>query len=81
MKLRRAGASSTFNTAGRERCDRLAGVEQGLGADAGVVRALAGDAVALGDGHAQAAVGERARAVLTGRAGADQDHTQSVMRL
>ena len=52
---------------------RLAGAQQRLGRDARVVRALAADQLALHQGHAQAAVGQRPGAVLAGRAATHHD--------
>ena len=54
--------------------DRLAWAQQGLRRDAGVVRALAADELALDQGDAKAALGQRAGAVLTRRASAEDDH-------
>ena len=54
--------------------DRLARPQQRLRRDARPVRALAADELALDDGHAQAALGQRARAVLARRAAAEHDH-------
>ena len=51
----------------------LAGAQQRLGRDAGPVGALAADELPLDEGDAQPALGERAGAVLTGRAAADDD--------
>ena len=53
--------------------DRLARAQQRLGRDARPVRALPAHQLALHDGHAQAAFGQGARAVLARRAGADHD--------
>ena len=53
---------------------RLAGTQQRLRRDAGPVRALAADELALDERDAQAALGERAGAVLARRAAADDDH-------
>ena len=54
--------------------DRLARAQQRLRRDARPVRALAADQLALDDGHAQAALGQGARAVLARRAAAEHDH-------
>ena len=56
------------------RVDGLAGAQQRLGRDAGLVRALAADQLALDHRDPQPAVGQRARTVLPGRASADDDH-------
>src|SRR5262249_58967803 len=53
--------------------DGLARAQQRLRRDAGPVRALAAHELALDDGHAQAALGQRARAVLAPRAAAEHD--------
>ena len=53
---------------------RLARTQQRLGRDARPVRALAADQLALDDGDAQAALGQRAGAVLARRAAAEHDH-------
>ena len=53
---------------------RLAGPQERLRRDAGPVRALAADQLALDERHAKTAFGERPGAVLTGRAAADHDH-------
>ena len=47
--------------------------EQGLGRDAGPVGALASHQLTLDHGDAETALGQRAGAVLTGRAGAEDD--------
>jgi hypothetical protein len=47
--------------------------KEGLGRDAGPVRAFAADQLAFDDGDAQAALGERAGAVLAGGAGPEDD--------
>ena len=47
--------------------------QQRLGRDARPVGALAADELAFDDGDAQAALGQRAGAVLAGRAGAEDD--------
>ena len=52
---------------------RLARPQQRLGRDAGVVRALTADQLALDDRDLQAAVRQRAGAVLAGRTGAQDD--------
>ena len=52
----------------------LAGAQERLRRDARPVRALAADQLALDERDAKAALGERARAVLAGRAAADHDH-------
>ena len=52
---------------------RLAGAQQRLRRDARPVGALAADELALDERDAQAALGERAGAVLAGRAAADDD--------
>ena len=52
---------------------RLAGAQQGLGRDAGPVRALASGQLPLDYRHPQAAVGQLARAVLARRAGPHDD--------
>ena len=52
---------------------RLAGAQQRLGRDARPVRALAADELALDHGNAQPALGERAGAVLSRRASAEDD--------
>ena len=63
---------------GRRRVARrvhgLARAQQRLGRDAGPVGALAADQLALDDGDPQAALGQRAGAVLAGRAAAEDDH-------
>ena len=58
---------------------RLAGPQQRLGRDAGVVRALAAGQLALHDGDPQPALGQLARAVLAGRPGAQHDHVVVVV--
>ena len=77
MKSRHASAASTSTCAGAAasfaRVRRLAGAQQRLGRDAGPVRALAADELALDQRDTQAAFGERTRAVLAGRAAADDD--------
>ena len=77
MKSRQASAASTSTSAGRGRLvrgvRRLARAQQRLGRDARPVRALAADELALDERDAQAALGERAGAVLAGRAAADDD--------
>ena len=78
MKSRQARAAST-STSARRRClaravDRLAGPQQRLGGNAGPVGALAADQLTLDDRDAQAALGQRARAVLAGRAASEHDH-------
>ena len=52
--------------------DGFAGAQQCLGGDAGPVRALSGDELALDDRHPQAAGGKPGGAVLTGRPCPDQ---------
>ena len=78
MKSRQASAASTSTSAVRRRLargvHRLAGTQQRLRRDARPVRALAADQLALDERDAQAALGERAGAVLAGRAAADHDH-------
>ena len=78
MKSRQASAASTSTSRGRRRLvrgvHRLARAQQRLGRDARPVRALAADELALDERDAQAALGERAGAVLAGRAAADDDH-------
>src|SRR6266511_2685542 len=54
--------------------ERLAGAQQGLRGDARPVRALAADQLAFHNRDAQPALGQPGRAVLTGRAGSDDDH-------
>ena len=53
---------------------RLAGAQQRLGRDAGPVRALAADQLALDDRDPQTTLGQRAGAVLTRRAATQNDH-------
>ena len=78
MKSRQASAASTSTSAvaaaSRARVRRLARTQQRLGRDAGPVGALAADELALDDGDAQAALRERAGAVLARRAAAEHDH-------
>jgi hypothetical protein len=51
----------------------LARAQQCLGRDAGPVGALAADELALDEGDVQTCGGQRGRAVLAGRAAADDD--------
>ena len=78
MKSRQASAASTSTSAvaaaSRAPVDRLARPQQGLRRDAGPVRALAAHQLALDDGDPQAALGQRAGAVLARRAAAEHDH-------
>ena len=75
MKSRQASAASTSTSARRGRLarvvHRLTGAQQRLRRDAGPVRALAADQLALDERDAQPALGERAGAVLARRAAAD----------
>ena len=64
--LRRAGSLA-------RRLQRLAGTEQGLRRDAGVVVAFPAHEVALGQRHPQAALGQLGGAVLPGGSAADDD--------
>ena len=77
MKSRQASAASTSTSRGRRRVargvHRLAGAQQRLGRDARPVGALAPDQLALDERDAQAALGQRAGAVLARRAAADDD--------
>ena len=77
MKSRQASAASTSTSRARRRLarpvDRLARPQQRLRRDAGPVGALAPDELALDDGDAQAALGQRAGAVLARRAAAEDD--------
>ena len=77
MKSRQASAASTSTSAvaaaSRAAVDRFARAQQRLRGDAGPVRALAADELALDEGDAQAAFAQRAGAVLAGRAAADHD--------
>jgi len=64
---------------GARRCiecgtNRLARSKQGLGRDARPIGALTSDELALDQRDAQATIGQRSRAVLTGRAGAYDDY-------
>ena len=78
MKSRQASAASTSTSRGRRRVARgvhgLARAQQRLRRDARPVRALAADQLALDERDAQAALGQRAGAVLARRAAADDDH-------
>ena len=77
MKSRQASAASTSTSARRRRVargvHRLARPQQRLGRDARPVRALAADQLALDERDAQPALGQRAGAVLAGRAAAEHD--------
>ena len=77
MKSRQASAASTSTSARRRRVargvHRLAGAQQRLRRDARPVGALAADQLALDEGDAQAALGQRAGAVLARRAAAEDD--------
>ena len=84
MKSRQASAASTSTSAraaaSRARLHRLAGAQQRLGRDAGIVGALAADQLALDEGDPQAAVGQRPDAVLARRAAAHDDDVVVVAR-
>ena len=77
MKSRQASAAVDIDLRRRRRLarrvDGLARTQQRLRRDARPVRALATDELALDDGDAQPALGQRARAVLTRRARAEDD--------
>ena len=77
MKSRQASAAATSTSALAAASLRfvhgLARAQQGLGRDARPVGALATDELAFDDGDAQTALGQRAGAVLAGRAGAEDD--------
>ena len=77
MKSRQASAASTSTSRARRRLargvHRLAGAQQRLGRDARPVGALAADQLALDERDAQAALGQRAGAVLARRAAAEDD--------
>ena len=77
MKSRQASAAVDVDLRGRRRFVRgvhgLARAQQRLGRDARPVGALAADQLALDHRDAQAALGERAGAVLARRAAADDD--------
>ena len=62
------------------RVDRFAGAQQRLRRDAGPVGALPADELALDDGDAQAALRQRARAVLARRAAAEDDDVVVAVR-
>ena len=78
MKSRQAsvGLDVDLGRRGRLACcvHRLARPQQRLGRDARPVRALPADELALDQGDAQAALGQRPGAVLARRAPADHDH-------
>ena len=77
MKSRQASAAVDVDLRAGRRVARglrrLAGAQQRLGRDARPVGALAPDQLALDEGDAQAALGQRAGAVLARRAAADDD--------
>ena len=77
MKSRQASAASTSTSRRRRRLargvHRLARAQQRLRRDARPVGALAADQLALDERDAQAALGQRAGAVLARRAAADDD--------
>ena len=85
MKSRQASAASTSTSAvaraSRAPCTASPGPQQRLGRDAREVGALAADQLALDDRDPQAALGQRARAVLAGRAAADHDHVVVIAHL